>query len=313
VLNATLDYSALSAGRVTLHEAEFHLADSVRSAVLEYQRPAEAKNLRLYSTLAEGLPETVIGDEFRIRQILSHLLGNAIKFTAAGEIELRVSAAPLSPQTTELSIIVRDTGIGIAEDRLGQIFESFRQLEGGLSRSYAGLGLGLALVDRLATLMRGRVTVESEVGKGSTFTVRLPVGLPEALAAGDPIQPGETKRVLLVEDNEVSQRVAAHVLRNGGYHLDIAASGQQALEAAARIQYDLILMDLQMPGMDGIETTGYIRRLPGYESVPILALTANSPEDLQEACRRSGMRAFLTKPIQANDLLATVGRFLART
>jgi CheY-like chemotaxis protein len=309
ILNATLEYSALSAGTQTLDLYEFSLSETLEMVVAEYMTRARAKGLRLYLTYDEKLPETMIGDARRLRQMVIPLLANAVKFTSEGHIE--VLAEPGKPG--ELKIEIRDTGIGIPPEKLKVIFHSFRQADTGLSRSHSGIGLGLALSQKIATLFGGGVAAASDIGVGSTFTVRIPLRAvtPEPSGAGESAPPQERgRRVLVVEDNHVAQTVVTHILRKHGIDVFCVGSGADALEAAATARFDLILMDLQMPGMDGLETTSLIRKLPDYEQVPILAVTANYSDAYREMARESGMQAFLSKPVQQAELLATVGRFL---
>ncbi len=310
VLNAALEFSALSAGTLHLEEAEFHLHETLRSSVQEHANKAEAKGLRLACVLDESVPEVVVGDAHRIRQVLAHLISNGLKFTDHGEVELRAAAEPAGDGEFQLKIDVRDTGIGIPEDRLRAVFESFRQLDGGLSRGYPGLGLGLAIAQKLAALMRGTISARSEAGNGSTFSLVLPLRLPAQTHAWAAKRSGACHRILVVEDHEVSQRVVRHMLQRGAYQVDCVSSGMDALDAAAHTHYDLVLMDLQMPGMDGLEATAGLRQVNGYASVPVLALTANSSDEYRALCRLYGMQGFIPKPVQSDELLSTVARFL---
>ena len=310
ILNATLEYSALESGRFSLDESELSLHETLDNALNQHSLKAQAKGLRLFSTIEIGIPETMIGDAPRLQQLLGHLIGNGIKFTHAGSVELHV-AVERESRGSWLVAEVRDTGIGIPSDRLDAIFESFRQVDSGLSRSYPGLGLGLALARKLATLMNGQIGVVSVPGAGSTFTVRLPLRRPGDSIYGNQGAPITGPAILAVEDNPVGLTVLRHSLERRHVRVDGAMSGRAALEAAAKYRYDLVLMDLQMPEMDGLETTARIRKLPGYERVPIVALTANSSDELRERCLRQGMQAFVSKPIEAKALWAVVSRFLA--
>jgi CheY-like chemotaxis protein len=310
ILNATLEYSSLEAGQFHLDESEFSLKEMLDSALNQHALRAQAKGLRLYSTLEAGLPETMLGDAPRLRELLGHLIANAIKFTHAGSVELRVTMERVLT-VKNVVIEVRDTGIGIPPESLGAIFESFRQVDGGLSRTYPGLGLGLALVRKLAALMGGHVSVESVPGKGSTFTVRLPI----RQAAEPPVEialsaNGHHPAILAVEDNPVGLTVLRHALERRSADVDCAMSGAAALDLARNRRYDLVLMDLQMPEMDGLRTTELMRKLPGYDKIPILALTANSSDEIRARCRAAGMQAFLSKPIETAELWTTVTKFL---
>ena len=314
ILNATLEYSSLEAGQFRLEESEFSLKEMLDSALNQHALRAQAKGLRLFSTHEAGLPETMLGDAPRLRELLGHLISNAIKFTHAGTVELRVTLDRPAVDGNWIVVEVRDTGIGIPADRLDAIFESFRQVDAGLSRTYPGLGLGLALVRKLVELMNGRVKVESTLEKGSTFTVRLPVRL-AAGSSQESVLPVSGLRpvILAVEDNPVGLTVLRHALARRSVEVDCAMSGAAALEAAAKRRYDLVLMDLQMPEMDGLQTTQAMRKLPGYETVPILALTANSSDEIRSRCLLAGMQAFLSKPVETAELWALVSKFLKAT
>lgn len=310
ILNATLEYSALEAGHFSLDESEFSLRDLIESTRAQQALKAESKGLTIRATYDPGLPETMIGDAPRLRQLLSHFLANAIKFTHSGGVQLRVLRDPRAADM--LRIEVEDTGIGIPPDQVERIFESFRQVESGLSRSYPGLGLGLALARKLAWLMKGEIGVASAPGKGSTFTLRIPIRTAETEA--DPVQTGARMEsgplVLAVEDNAVGLRILKRALERRQVQVDGAVSGFAALEAASQKHYDLVLMDLQMPGMNGLETTAEMRKIPGYDAVPILALTADISDELRERCLRQGMQAFLSKPVEPVHLWSVVSRFL---
>ncbi|MDX1981618.1 MAG: response regulator [Bryobacteraceae bacterium] len=312
VLNATLDYSALSSGTVTLEENEFNLSEVISAALSEHHAAADSKGLELYAAAETGLPETVIGDALRLRQILSHLISNGVKFTNSGHVELSIAAAPAGPGKVTLEFAVSDTGIGIDAAHLEHIFDSFQQVDNGLSRPYPGLGLGLALAQKLAELMGGELHAESAPGEGSTFVFQVSATVPDEsqmVPVHTSALPGSA-RILLVEDNEVAQRIFSHVLRRGRYLVDRAASGYEAVQAARNCAYDLILMDLQMPGMNGIEATIEIRKLPGYAHTPIIALTANSAAENRKACLENGMQGFLLKPVPSDELLSAVAGFL---
>jgi CheY-like chemotaxis protein len=311
ILNATLEYSALEAGQLTLEETEFSPKEIVDSAIAHQAGKAQAKGLRLCSKLDGTLPETLVGDASRIQEILVHLLDNAIKFTHHGSVELSLWMERGPDAPGRLMISVLDTGIGIPAGRLALIFESFRQGDSGLARPYPGLGLGLALVRKLVALMKGDIQVKSEPGQGSQFTAHIPVRLPaeppavEKLAADRPL-------TLAVDDNPVGLLVLRHALEHRAVQVDTAADGYAALEAAGKRRYELILMDLQMPGMDGFETTAAIRKLPGYATVPIIALTANFSDEIRRRCQEQGMQGFISKPVEPARLWETISRYLVR-
>src|ERR1700722_9755713 len=308
ILNATLEYSALEAGHFSLDESEFSVRELIESTLAQQMLKAESKGLSIRATYDAGLPETMMGDAPRLRQLLGHFVANAIKFTHAGGVELRVIRD--SPEI--LKIEVEDTGIGIPEDQMDRIFESFRQVDSGLSRMYPGLGLGLALAKKLASLMQGEISVASTPGIGSTFTLRIPLRAAETEAgrALEGLRAEKGPIILAVEDNAVGLTILKRALERRQVKVDGATSGAAALIAASRCHYDLVLMDLQMPGMNGLETTQEMRKLPGYAGVPILALTADFSDELRDRCLRQGMQAFLSKPVEAVQLWAVVSRFL---
>jgi CheY-like chemotaxis protein len=311
ILNATLEYTALEAGQITLDDSEFSLREMLNAALAQHQAKAQAKKLPLSLLLDPRLPETMLGDAPRLRELLGHLIGNAIKFTHAGKVEVRVRPEEAAHESW-LVMDVRDTGIGIAAGQIELIFQSFQQGQKGLTRSYPGLGLGLALARKLATVMNGDISVESQPGAGSCFTARLPLR-PAASDRGGrgasaPVASGPM--ILAVDDNLVGLTVLRHALQRNGMQVNCAASGPEALEAASQRRYDLVLMDLQMPGMDGLTAAVELRKVAGYEDVPILALTANFSDDIREQCRAHGMQAYLSKPVEATELMAAVSRHL---
>ncbi len=313
ILNATLEYTALEGGQFTLDDSEFSVREMLDAAIAHHLGKAQAKNLPVFLTLDPTLPETMLGDAPRVRELLGHLIANAIKFTHSGKVEVRVRPETLPSQQHWLVIDVADTGIGIAPPILGNIFQSFEQGQRGLARSYPGLGLGLALARKLTELMGGAIRVESQEGVGSTFTVRLPLRRPNADRGRHAIPAdAASPTVLAVDDNPVGLTVLRHVLKRNGIKVDCAASGPEALEAAGRRLYDLVLMDLQMPGMSGLDAAVEIRKIPGYAEVPILALTANFSDEVRAKCRAHGMQAYLSKPVEAGELMAAVSRHIKR-
>ena len=317
-LNSVLDYSALSAGNFRLEDSEFHLEALLASVAAEMHSRVDAKGLQLNLVVDPTLPETVIGDERYLRQLLLHLLRNAVKFTQLGRVDLQVHLESVAGGLVWIRVEVVDTGIGIPREKLKLIFESFRQLDSGLARNYTGLGLGLALSDKIVTLMGGEIAVSSQPGSGSTFSVRIPVRLPPALASkfahhGRPREAEQAvvhRHILVVEDNKIAQQIVAHVLDRAGYVYSLADDGESAVEMAAERAYDLIFMDLQMPGMDGLEATRRIRELAGYETVPILAFSANYSDEHRALCQKLGMQGFVAKPIQKDDLIGAVRSFI---
>lgn len=314
LLNSSLEYAALEAGQISLEESEFSLKEMLEAALAQQRPKSDLKQLRLKLTLDATLPETLIGDASRLRELLGHLVNNAIKFTHTGSVEVRASVrtTAMLPKPDVLVAEVRDTGIGIPTDKLATLFESFQPGESGFARAYPGLGLGLALAHKLAKVMGGRILVESQPGVGSTFTLEVPLRRPAAAENPQARQADIGPAVLAVEDDPIGITVLRHVLQRRLKNVDCVASGREALEAAERKHYDLVLMDLQMPDINGLEAAARIRQMNGYADVPILALTASCSDQVREQCRAIGMKAFLSKPIDANELWSAVSRYLGR-
>ncbi len=437
LLRPSLDFSSFVARSVELDLAEFDITEAIEGVVCEQELRAEARKIELICNVDGEVPALAVGDVLRFREALSQLLRNAIKFTEAGEVEVSAHASPAEANSFNLTVQVRDTGIGIDPDKLDGIFESFHQIEGGLSRRYSGVGLGLALAKQLVALMRGRLSVESQPAVGSVFTFTIPLVAaspagkpswhrqlegkhvliiapnprtvhslenllaqfrikhtscasgPDALRAladganphvillddgggsvdfeavseslklarprtplvwmlgniggtrpaslsylrcdsemakpvrryslydallsltGGPSKPEVRRRILLAEDNQVSRRLVTRILRESGYVVDGVEDGREALETVrSSPAYDLILMDLQMPEMSGIDAALEIRKLPPGMAVPIVALTAGEPSSQRAACRDAGMNGYLSKPIRSEELLTEVRRYL---
>jgi CheY-like chemotaxis protein len=306
ILNVTLEYSALGANEVIPEETEFSLRDTLQGVLTEFTAKADAKGLRLMRALDRNLPEMLIGDPQRVRQILWHLVSNGVKFTRKGQVEVAASATPGLDRRVNVTLRVRDTGIGIAPDRIAEIFEGFRQLETGLSRNHGGLGLGLAVAKKLTMLFNGSISVNSEPGKGSVFAVTLPFSLPMEAGAESVKMRTTRGRVLVVDDNSIAQTIATHALRRKCFDVECADNGRLAVQAAANSIFDVILMDLQMPGWDGFETAQQIRQLPGYRDTPIVAVTANCSDSYRLRAVQCGMQDFLAKPVRTRDLVQAV-------
>jgi signal transduction histidine kinase/ActR/RegA family two-component response regulator len=312
LIDSILDYSAMEAGRLELKSQPFVLADSIEHALAPLKEEASRRGLFLEVRLAPGLPAMVTGDAARLRQIVGHLAGNAVKFTERGGVTVSLSASSVGEGVCDLRVAVEDTGIGIPAEALANLFNVFTQVDGSTKRRHGGTGLGLAICQRLVGLMGGCIDAASTPGAGSrfAFTVRMgvePADEAHALDAGFAVR--HPLRVLLVEDNPVNSRVAGMLLKKLGYAPAVAENGREALERLSREAYDFILMDLQMPVMDGLEATAAIRRSTPYSSPPyIMALTANARKEDQDACKAAGMHDFMAKPVQLAKLAAGLER-----
>src|SRR5260370_5212901 len=282
ILNVTLEFSALSANHIRLEETEFSLQDTLAGVLSEFAFKAEAKNLELIQKWDKKLPPAVVADPLRLRQMLSHLLANAVKFTNQGEVEISAWPGPTEGNNIPVTIQIRDTGIGIAPNQLGAIFECFRQLETGLARNYPGLGLGLAVVQKLAVLLGASLTVTSQVGQGSTFTIHLALRVPTDLGPRKPVVKTMKGRVLVVEDNPIAQTIASHALRRQSFEVECAGDAAGAVEAATNSGLFPILMDLHRPGVVGLQSTERLRNLPLYSERRLLWFAATCSIDYQE-------------------------------
>jgi len=319
LINEVLDLSRIESGRLELERQPFLLEEVVRESVELFATQATSAGLALGWRLEPEVPPAVVGDSARLRQVLVNLVGNALKFTPEGRVEVVVAA-----EGEGLRIEVRDTGIGIAPAAVEQLFEPFFQVDGSATRRHEGAGLGLAICQRLVELMDGTITVESERGAGSTFRVVLPMPAagadaagtaPEERGAGDGEGDGDGEvrplRILLAEDNPVNQLVTTLMLERLGYETDVVDRGPAVLEAVASKPYDVVLLDLHMPGMDGVEVGRRIRAELGRRSPYLLAVTASALAEDRERCRRAGIDDFLAKPVQLEGLRSALRRAAA--
>ncbi|WAS92904.1 PAS domain S-box protein [Nannocystis punicea] len=318
VINDLLDVTKIEAGKLALAPVAFDLHATMQRTLDALRPRAEEQGLRFAAALAPEVPRWLVGDPDRLRQVLVNLIGNAIKFTSHGEVQVEVGAQ-LAGERARLRFAVRDTGIGIAPERLSAIFVPFEQGDASTTRRFGGTGLGLTIADRLVRLMGGAIAVDSKVGVGSIFSfeVELPCApeTPRPESRTLPVKLSRASRrlrVLLAEDHPINQLVAAEMLRGAGHEVVVVHDGHAALAAVASTRFDLVLMDVQMPGMDGWEAAAAIRKSeePRVRAVPIVAMTARATESDRLHSLERGMDGFLTKPVQIADLqavLATIG------
>lgn len=322
ILNDILDLSKLEAGRLEL-EFEPVSPKSILETVVRVLRPnAAEKGLVLTAHCGAGVPDSVMGDPTRLRQILFNLAGNAIKFTPSGEVNITIAGAPgRQPGHADITITVRDTGIGIPEAMLPRLFTRFQQADSSISRTYGGTGLGLAITRELTTLMGGTIDVDSVEGEGSTFTICLPAEIVTAemanrlaVAAAPALPEGPSKplRVLLAEDQPVNQKLMSAVMERLGHDLAVAENGIEVIRKLRERPFDIILMDIQMPLMDGIQATKVIRASDEpWNEIPIVALTAHAMEGHSDVYIAAGMNGFVSKPFKIDLLVEAIARAMA--
>ena len=325
IINDILDFSKVEAGRLELESIEFDLRRTLAAIIKTLALRAHQKGLELTSDIRPEVPEQLIGDPSRLRQVVINLLGNALKFTGRGEVGLKVAVDSVKPGEVVLHFIVLDTGVGIAPEKQRIIFEPFSQADGSTARKFGGTGLGLTISSRIVELMGGRIWVKSALGHGSAFhftgsfgvgkqvVQTLPLAVPNTRAA---IQLAHRKlRILLVEDNEVNQKLAQRLLEKRGHHVTVTGNGREALAALDREDFDVAFMDVQMPEMDGFGATAAIRareRETGSH-LPIIAMTAHAIQGDRERCLAAGMDSYISKPINPQELTELLERFSVAT
>jgi CheY-like chemotaxis protein len=308
IVNDILDLSKIEAGKLVVEAIPFQLEIVLKEVMAVVAPLANARGLALLANFEPWLPPALTGDPQRLRQVLLNLLSNAVKFTDHGSVSLTVSASERDAASVKLEFTVGDTGIGIPAEVQEAIFEPFTQADSSTTRRYGGTGLGLPICRELVAAMKGRLEVKSEPGQGSRF--RFTIAFP--IAAGLAVQARELNshiphtcrqlRVLLAEDNPVNRKVAVRLLERMGHRVDVVGDGKQAVAAVEAAEYDVVLMDCQMPEMDGYTATETIRRLGGRTDLPIIAMTAHAmPEDRQR-CLQAGMDDYLSKPISTEGL-----------
>jgi len=323
ILNDILDFSRIEAGKVAFERLPFNIKQTVDGIVTMMKPKSEAKSLALHVSVDAVVPETVVGDSVRLNQILLNLVSNAIKFTDKGGINISVNVVDEGDSNLIVEFVITDTGIGIPLEKQEKIFESFEQATSGTIRKFGGTGLGLSIVKQLVEMQDGKVSVDSKPGQGASFHFRLPFLKYKAHAVkkettDSNISNTETKqlqgkgtRVLIVEDNPINQMLVVKVLQRQGFETDVAENGKIALNMYKNGNYDIILMDLQMPEMDGYETTRNIRSLPNSKKdIPIIAMTAHTIKGEYERCIDIGMNNYISKPFQVAELYEKISLLL---
>jgi signal transduction histidine kinase/CheY-like chemotaxis protein len=313
VINDILDFSKIEAGKLSLETIPFRLRDCLRGSVALFQHAAESKRIQLRLEIAEEIPEAAAGDALRLRQILTNLIGNAVKFTSQGSIVVAARLAEQTPESIGMAVDVTDSGIGIAPEQREAIFSAFVQADSSIARKHGGTGLGLAISSRLVELMGGAIRIASEVGRGSTFsfTVELKTAGADSLAPKPKplaVAPSAPLSVLVAEDNRVNQRLITRLLERGGHRITMTSNGREVVARYSEERFDLILMDVQMPEVDGLQATAQIRALEAATGghTPIIALTAHAMIGDREKFLAAGLDAYLPKPIDPSALQAAV-------
>jgi signal transduction histidine kinase/ActR/RegA family two-component response regulator len=314
IINDILDMSKLDSGKVRLDVRPVQPRAVVKEVANLLMAQAQSKGLYLDTEVAGDVPAWIYGDATRLKQIITNLVGNALKFTHHGGVRIGLRMAD---NGAVMECQVQDSGIGIPPDKVGKLFERFSQVDSSINRRYGGTGLGLVICKHLVEAMGGDIAVQSKRHQGSTFTFRIPVSaapVPSSAAVVDGALPklSASLRILLVEDNTVNQMLAMGMLQKLGCAADLARDGEEAVDKARRIDYDLILMDMQMPKMDGLTATRLIRDLPLRGQPQIVALTANAMESDRQLCLSAGMNDFLAKPFKIGELQAKIAEAAAR-
>ena len=313
-----LDFSKIEAGKLDLERIEFSLRETLTESLKTFARPAADKGLKLEHRIAPEAPDILVGDPGRLRQILVNLVGNAVKFTQSGAISVQVIVSRIEEGHAVLLFSVSDTGIGIPKDKRGIIFQPFVQADGSTTRRYGGTGLGLAICEHLVKLLGGQIWVDGDVGQGSTFAFTARFELGEEIPAETPVlgqtpdlhaNGHSTLRILMAEDNEVNQKLVARLLEKRGYSVVTVGDGSEALAALERQAFDVVLMDLYMPLMGGLEATAAIRKREREAPAPpvrIIAMTASAMKGDRERCLAAGMDGYVSKPILDSELFETI-------
>jgi len=322
IINDILDISKIEAGKLQTEESEFCLTEIVQEVYSILSAKAQEKKIDLIVEISPGLPENIIGDQVRIKQIITNLAGNAIKFTEKGEVKISVSVKKSLSSQIQIQFRVSDTGIGIPLEDQSKLFQAFTQVDTSTTRKYGGTGLGLAIVKKLCDLFNGSIELESTPGKGTVFTAT--VTLKKAKPRKQPVQVESNDKkieqttkaaqdiaILVAEDNAINQKLMVRILELNGYHCDLADNGELAAKAVKNKKYDIVFMDIQMPVMSGFEATETIRKAEKKKKrLPIIALTANALVGDKEKCLEAGMDDYLSKPVKAAEIVEKIRKWV---
>jgi CheY-like chemotaxis protein len=310
IVNDILDFSKIEAGAIILDETEFNLREIINTLLNLNKLNAYEKNINLYASIDSRIPKKIVGDVFRLNQVIINLMNNAIKFTEKGEVEIAANLQSINNDSISIQFVVRDTGIGIPKDKISIIFESFKQANMDSTRKYGGTGLGLTISKRLVEFLGGTINVKSEENKGSefSFVLNFKKNVNKYNTGKTPKTPIEITgtdvnhtKVLVVEDNLINQDLFQEIIELWGFKVDTANNGKIAIEKIKEKNYDVVLMDIQMPGMDGYETTKYLRTILKKE-MHIIAMTAHAFKGEEEKCFEVGMNEYISKPFDPAEL-----------
>jgi signal transduction histidine kinase/ActR/RegA family two-component response regulator len=320
IINDILDYSKIEAGKVTLESIPYCPAEVGHNVLKTFEWQAGTKKIALTKGFCENASMRFMGDPTRIRQILTNLIGNALKFTESGQVHLEIEVDYSNQENPKLIFAVTDTGIGMSHDAVDKIFAPFSQADSSTSRKFGGTGLGLSICRHLTELMGGHISVTSTLGVGTRFLVTIPAGVSIVISSNETPEEIDSRviigaRVLVAEDNEVNRKVIAHQLRRLQLKFEIVNDGKQAVDALLREKFDVVLMDCQMPELDGYTATAIVRANPANPNreTPIIALTANALTGDREKCLAAGMSDFLTKPVKMEELTERLAHWIQKT
>jgi len=310
IINDILDISKIEAGMMRIVNKPFSLRGLLHSVEVLFSERVRSKNLGYITEIEDSVPDTLIGDATRLTQIMVNLLGNALKFSESGSLKITVSVASSSNNSMRLRFKVSDQGIGIESEKLERIFDRFNQADDSITRNYGGTGLGLSIVKDLLEIQKGTIVVDSKVGEGTSFTFEIPYLISDESITGETVRykviepewAGKSIHILVVDDNVMNQNLMANVLGYWGFSFSIACNGREAIEQVKSAYFDLILMDIQMPEMDGYSATVYIRTELNFD-IPIIAMTAHAMSGEREKCISLGMNDYISKPVNEQDLL----------